>query len=338
MIISASRRTDIPACYPTWFMNRLRAGYCMVCNPFNPRQIRRVSLLRQDVDAIVFWTKNIRPFLPSLSEVTSIGHRFMVHVTLNPYPSILEPGLPPLDHRIADFKALSQRIGTSRVIWRYDPIIISNQTPFSYHRERFSALAKQLSSGTERVVVSVVQLYRKTLRGLMGLRERGLTPKGIRDRKPLFPKGTRDCNPRFARQQSLVVRQRSLIFEQHAADSAEMTELLSFFARTASEYGLEIVSCASQRDLRPLGIAPGRCIDGELLTRLWGLSGPWKNDPGQRPACGCSLSVDIGATNTCQNGCPYCYATSNHEQARDRYCMHDPNAEILDFSSRCSSK
>jgi DNA repair photolyase len=320
MIISASRRTDIPACYPTWLMNRLRAGYCIVSNPFNPRQIRRVSLLRQDVDAIVFWTKNVRPLLPSIDELISAGHRFMVQFTINPYPSILEPGLPPLDHRIADFKALGQLIGKSRVIWRYDPIIISNQTPFSYHRERFYALAKQLSSFTERVVVSVVQLYRKTLRGLMGLRKRGLTPKGIRDRKPLF------------------VRQRSLIFEQHAADSAEMSELLSFFARTANEYGLEIVSCASQCDLRLLGIAPGRCIDGELLTRLWGLAGPWKKDPGQRPACGCRLSVDIGATNTCQNGCPYCYATTNHEQARIQFLRHDSHAETLDFSSRCSSK
>ncbi len=320
MIISASRRTDIPACYPIWFMNRLRAGYCMVRNPFNPRQIRRVSLLRQDVDAIVFWTKNIRPFSPSLTEVTSIGHRFMVQFTLNPYPSILEPALPPLDHRIADFKALSQLIGKSRVIWRYDPIIISNQTPFSFHRQAFLALAEQLSGVTERVVVSLVQLYRKTLRGLMELGARGLTPKGIRDRKPLF------------------VRQRSLIFEQHAADSAEMNELLYFLSKTAGSHGLEIVSCASERDLSALRISPGRCIDGELFTSLWGLHGPWKKDPGQRPACGCTVSVDIGATNTCQNGCPYCYATTNHEQARIQFLQHDPDAEILDFSSRCSSK
>jgi DNA repair photolyase len=294
MIISCSRRTDIPACYPAWFMNRLRTGFCVVRNPFNPHQTKRVSLRREDVDALVFWTKNIRPFLPSINEVISAGYRFIVQFTLNPYPQILEPSLPPLDDRIADFRAASQLIGKSRVIWRYDPIIISNQTPFSYHRQAFSALARRLSGLTERVVVSIVQLYRKTLRGLTALRERGL-----------------------------VVKER-------AADSSEMDELLTFLAQTAGGYGLEIVSCASERNLSPLGIAPGRCIDGELFTRLWGLQGPWKKDPGQRPACGCTVSIDIGATNTCQNGCPYCYATTNHEQARSRYRMHDPNAEVLE--------
>ena len=302
MIVSCSRRTDIPACYPAWFMNRLRAGYCVVSNPFNPHQRRRVSLRREDVDALVFWTKNVRPLLPSIDELISAGHRFMVQFTLNPYPPILEPGMPRLEDRLADFETLSRLIGKNRVVWRYDPIIISNQTPFSFHRQAFLALAERLSEVTERVVVSVVQLYRKTLRGLMGLSERGL------------------------------------IFEQHAADSAEMNELLYFLAETAGSYGLEIVSCASERDLSVLRISPGRCIDGELFTSLWGLQGPWKKDPGQRPACGCTVSVDIGATNTCQHGCPYCYATTNHEQSRIQFLQHDSHAEILDFSSRCSSK
>lgn len=294
MIISASRRTDIPACYPVWFMNRLRAGYCIVRNPFNLHQKRRVSLRPGDVDALVFWTKNVRPFLPCIDELIAAGQRFIVQCTLNPYPPILEPRIPTLDDRLADLEALSRRIGKNRVIWRYDPIIISNKTPWSYHRQAFSDLARRLSGLTERVVVSVVQLYRKTQRGFSTLREHGL------------------------------------IVEERAADSVEMDELLSFLARTARNYGLEIVSCASERDLGPLGIAPGRCIDGELFTNLWGLQGPWKKDPGQRPACGCTVSVDIGATNTCQNGCPYCYATTNHQQARSRYRTHDPTAEMID--------
>ena len=140
MIISASRRTDIPAFYSEWFVNRLQEGYCLVPNPFNPRQVSRISLVPESVDAIVFWSKNPAPMLPFLPMVEDLSYRFYFLFTVNDYPKALEPGLPPLVERISTFVELSQRIGPRCVIWRYDPIILSNRTDASYHRKTFENL------------------------------------------------------------------------------------------------------------------------------------------------------------------------------------------------------
>ena len=116
MIISASRRTDIPAFYSEWFMNRLREGYCLVPNPFNPRQVARISLVPESVDAIVFWSKNPAPMLDFLPTIEDMGYRFYFLFTVNAYPRALEPNLPSLAERISTFVELSKRIGPRRVI------------------------------------------------------------------------------------------------------------------------------------------------------------------------------------------------------------------------------
>jgi hypothetical protein len=293
VIVSASRRTDIPAFYAGWLLERLRAGSCAVQNPFNPAQRSTISLGPEDVEALVFWTKNPAPLLPHLPEIDARGFRYYFQFTLNDYPALLEPGVPPLGERMASFAALSGRIGRERVIWRYDPILISNQTGFAYHRERFGALSSALAPHTFRVVVSVAHYYRKTRRNLSRLGPAGL------------------------------------VVDEGAAESPQMLDLLAGLATIARSRGLEIVSCASERDFTALGIAPGRCIDGELLERLWGLRGPWKKDPGQRPACGCAVSKDLGAVDTCLHGCTYCYATANREAALARHRAHDPASPML---------
>ena len=122
MIISASRRTDIPAFYAPWFVNRLRAGYCTVPNPFNRRQVRRISLLPQDVDVIVFWTRSARPLMPFLDELDERGYRYYFQYTLLAYPPPLDHGVPSLEDALDTMRALAERVGPRRVIWRYDPI------------------------------------------------------------------------------------------------------------------------------------------------------------------------------------------------------------------------
>jgi hypothetical protein len=156
MIISASRRTDIPAFYSKWFMNRIREGYCLVPNPLNTKQISVVTLSPVEVDAIVFWSKNPEPLIPYLSELDDYGFRYYFQFTLNDYPSALEPNIPSLESRLETFRKLSKLLGPKRVIWRYDPIIISNYTPPSYHIERFRNIANELRGFTKRVMVSFV--------------------------------------------------------------------------------------------------------------------------------------------------------------------------------------
>ena len=293
MIISASRRTDIPAFYSQWFMNRLREGYCLVPNPFNPMQVGRIPLVPESVDAIVFWSKNPAPMLRFLPEVEAIGHRFYFLFTVNAYPKTLEPNLPPLKERISTFMELSERLGPRRVIWRYDPIILSNRTDASYHSETFENLCRQLAERSKRVITSIITLYRKTLRNLVPLEKQGY------------------------------------VFDKEPRRNPEIETLLSHMATTAAEHGLEIFACAESRDYTHLGIKPSRCIDAALISELWGIPVSSKKDPGQREHCGCNVSRDIGMTDTCPHGCPYCYSTMNPEIALTQYKSHDPGFTAL---------
>ena len=149
MIISASRRTDIPAFYAPWFMNRMRAGYCTVPNPFNRSQVSRISLRPEDVDVIVFWTRNPRPLLPALDELDDRGYRYYFQYTLLDNPRTLDPKSPPVDAAIATFQTLAERIGPARVIWRYDPSVLSSATGADFHLERYARIAAALRQGVK---------------------------------------------------------------------------------------------------------------------------------------------------------------------------------------------
>ena len=173
MIISASRRTDIPGLYSEWLMNRIRHGWCQVPNPMNYNQLSYVSLKPDDVDAIIFWSKNPAPMISYLSELDRRGFRYYFQFGINDYPKVLEPNIPSLNDRIKTFHTISNRLEPLRVIWRYDPIIITNRTSPNYHRERFSNIASALKGYTKRVMVSLVDFYQKTERRLSTLENEG---------------------------------------------------------------------------------------------------------------------------------------------------------------------
>jgi hypothetical protein len=169
MIVSASRRTDIPALYAKWLLNRLRDGHALVRNPFHFRQVSRVSLEPSQVDCLVFWTKNPAPMLAHLAEIERLGHCFYFQYTLTACPRELEPYLPPREERIAAFRRLAERIGPDRVLWRFDPIVCTRQQgPEAVLRE-FATLAAQLHRHTRRCTVSFVTLYAKCKRNLAGI-------------------------------------------------------------------------------------------------------------------------------------------------------------------------
>ncbi|MEW6048512.1 MAG: DUF1848 domain-containing protein, partial [Bacillota bacterium] len=164
-VVSVSRRTDVPAFYSRWFMNRVRAGFCEWVNPFGGR-LQRVSLRPQDVAAFVFWTRNPSALFPYLRDLERRGFSFYFHFTINAYPPALEPSNPPPRLSIERFRALSDRVGPERVFWRFDPILVGEaggvEMDFEYHCRRFEKLAKALSGYTRRCYVSFVSLYRKT--------------------------------------------------------------------------------------------------------------------------------------------------------------------------------
>lgn len=161
LILSVSRRTDIPACYPEWFLNRLREGFVLVRNPMNPRQVSRIALTPDTVDCIVFWTKNPLPLMPYLPEIEAMGYPYLMQMTLTGYGPDAEAALPPVTERIAALRELAQRIGPKRLIWRYDPILLSDGYTAEWHADNFAQLAGALTGCTRRCVLSFLDVYPK---------------------------------------------------------------------------------------------------------------------------------------------------------------------------------
>ncbi|MCQ2753058.1 MAG: DUF1848 domain-containing protein [Bacilli bacterium] len=283
MIISASRRTDIPAFYTEWFLNRIKAGYVDVINPFDTTKASRLNLKSEYVTCIVFWTKNPKPLLKRIDELKD--YRYYFQYTLNAYEKDVEPGVPPLEESIKTFIELSKKIGKEKVIWRYDPIILTKKYDIDWHVAKFEYLIDKLNKYTEKVVISFVDLYKKTNRNTKDL---GLTPLGVK----------------------------------------EMNILADKLSKLAHKHKLDIATCSEKIDLDKYGISHNKCIDNELIERLFNVEVTDKRD-GQREACGCVACTDIGVYNTCLHRCKYCYATFNYKIANNNYRLHDPKSTTL---------
>lgn len=169
MILSVSRRTDIPAFYSDWLLNRLKEGYVLVPNPRNPSRYSQVQLSPQTVDCIVFWTKNPREMILKLDTISAMGYDFYIQFTLTPYGREVEAFLPDKKELIETFQKLSAILGPKRVIWRYDPVILTDQMDVAYHLECFEKMAGLLQGCTDRCVFSFLDFYARlgtTLREL----------------------------------------------------------------------------------------------------------------------------------------------------------------------------
>ncbi|MDR0722497.1 MAG: DUF1848 domain-containing protein [Treponema sp.] len=159
MIISASRRTDIPAYYAAWFFNRIREGFVSVRNPFYSHQVSKVFLSPERVDAFVFWTKNPKPMLNHLHLIKAYPYYFQF--TLNAYAQDIETRLPEKSELVDTFISLAEKIGPHRVIWRYDPILLNDTYPIAYHIEQFGIIARKLQGYTKKVSFSFMDFYKK---------------------------------------------------------------------------------------------------------------------------------------------------------------------------------
>jgi len=311
-IISASRSTDIPAFYGDWFMRRLEAGYVKWVNPFN-RRPQYVSLANARV--IVFWSKNPAPMLLHLAALDRAGISFYFQFTLNDYDDAgLEPHVPPLAQRIATFRQLSGRLGAHRVIWRFDPLILTDQLDVERLLTKVQRVGDAVHAHTEKLVFSYADIAR------YAQVQRNLRAAGI---------AAREFTP------------------------AEMHALAAGIAALARRWGLQAATCAEEIDLTAHGIAPNRCVDDALIMRLrpsddelrtfiypsprqptLGLGHPRPTphkDPGQRQPCGCIVSKDIGCYHTCGHLCRYCYANASADvvQRNIRLAQATPHSESI---------
>ena len=168
MIINTGQRTDIPAFYADWFVNRLKAGFVLVRNPYNPRSVTRYRLSPEVVDLIGFCTKNPAPMLPHMDLLRPYGQFW--YVTITPYGKEIEPGVPDKREVLESFRRLSDTVGPDRMGWRYDPVFISGDYPAERHIKAFEYMAQTLSGYTRTAVISFVDLYEKTKRNFPEVR------------------------------------------------------------------------------------------------------------------------------------------------------------------------
>lgn len=284
MIISASRRTDIPAFYSDWFLNRIKEGFVLVRNPMNFRQVSQVNLSPDVVDCIVFWTKNPQPMINRLSQLA--GYNYYFQFTLTPYDNTIETNVPDKKCLIKTFQELSARIGRDKVIWRYDPILLTNKFDVKHHVKWFEFLANELNGHTKKCVVSFIDMYKKTERNLKGI--------------------------------DLVPMSEEL-----------MKEVAHHLSLISKRYNLQLEACCEDIDLTQYGIEPRKCIDDELISKIIGKKLDIKKDPNQRLSCGCVQSIDIGAYNTCQHRCLYCYANFNNALVDKNVRLHSTKSPLL---------
>ena len=160
MIISASRRTDIPALYPEWFINRLKAGEVLVPNPYNRKKISRIQLSPDTIDCIAFWTKNPEPLIPYLSTIDKMGYSYYFQMTITDYEEDIEENVPCTEESMATFLLLSERLGKERVDWRFDPLLLTEKYSISYHLERFEMMCEWLHKATTRCIISFIDSYK----------------------------------------------------------------------------------------------------------------------------------------------------------------------------------
>ncbi len=159
MILFVSGRCDIPAFYSPWFYNRLKEGFVDVRNPFNPHQLSRIYLNEQNVDCILFCTKNPIPMMNKLHE---IPFPYIFHVTLTPYHQDIECNISNKREILKAVKELSSRLGKNRVIIRYDPILLTPKYTIAYHKKAFEKLCEELDGYIDHIIISFVDLYKNT--------------------------------------------------------------------------------------------------------------------------------------------------------------------------------
>ena len=283
MIINTGARTDTVQYYTPWLLKRFSEGYVLTRNPLFPHKVTRYELTPETIDCVVFCSKNYRPILPRLHEITERFNTFF-HYTITAYGCDIEPGVPSIGESIETLKELEKQVGARRICWRYDPVLLNDKYTLQVHRETFAYMAELLAGHVNRCIFSFVQMYRKLKFNMPEL-------------------------------QPISAEQRE--------------EIAAMLGGLARQHGLYIQTCGTDGDFRRYGVHSSGCMTLEMLGEANGLQFRSLKHKGSRRGCHCIESHDIGAYETCPNGCRYCYANKNHKKAAANYRRHDPDSPLL---------
>ena len=282
MIINTGCRTDIPAFYAKWLMNRIREGYVLVRNPYNPNQVTKYNLSPEVVDCLAFCTKNPEPILTYLDELDMYKQYWFV--TITPYGKDIEPNVPDKKKVMESFKKLSNHIGVDSIGWRYDPIFIGDGFDVNKHITCFGNMAKELKGYTHNCTISFLDLYEKVKRNAPNI------------------------NP---------------------PTKEEQIEMAKAFSKIGKENDMVIHACCEKTYLSQYGLQCNGCMSQEIVEKAINNTLQPLKRKNLRQECNCLMGNDIGAYNTCEHLCKYCYANANKQFVIENMKKHDDNSPFL---------
>lgn len=283
MILNTGGRTDTVQYYTEWLLRRFEEGYVLTRNPLFPSKVQRYELSPDKVDCVVFCSKNYRPILPRLREITDSFPTYF-HYTITAYGKDIEPGVPSIKESMETLIDLSRLVGKQRIAWRYDPVLLTKEYTMERHLETFEEMAGVLAPYIDRCIFSFVEMYKKLETNM----------------PELIPLSQEDMNT-----------------------------LAKGLGSIAQKYGIHIQTCGTNGDYTPYGIHSSGCMTLDILGNANGIVFKNLKHKGLRQGCHCIESRDIGAYDTCLNGCKYCYANKNPKKAFENYKYHDPSSPLL---------
>ena len=283
MIINTGGRTDTVQYYTEWLLKRFSEGWVLSRNPLFPNKVTRYELTPEKVDCVVFCSKNYKPILPRIHEITDRFPTYFYY-TITAYGRDMEPGVPSIEESIQTLAELSEKVGKGRVAWRYDPVLLTDTYTAERHFETFGRMAERLAPHVDRCIFSFVEMYKK-----LDFKMPELSP--------------------------ISAEQKDRLAQGHE--------------NIAARYGLHIQTCGTDDDYSLYGIHSSGCMTLEILGRANGLEFRDLSHRGMRAGCHCIESRDIGAYDTCINGCRYCYANTDDRLALENYKRHDPDSPLL---------
>lgn len=283
MILNVGGRTDIVNYYSEWLMNRIQEGFAYSRNPLFHNSVSKISLLPQDVDCFMFCSKNYQPMLKYMKQLNQT-YRIICHYTITAYGIDVEPNVPTIDESIKTLIDLSNIIGKEKILWRYDPILLTQKYTTEKHLETFESMAKQIAPHVQRCIFSFVEMYKKLDYNM----------------PEILP---------FTEQDKI--------------------KILKGMGEIAKKYHLFLQTCGTDENYEKYGIHISGCTTTEILEQAHSIKYKTVNARPMRKGCHCIPSRDIGAYDTCLNGCKYCYANKNPDLAKENIKLHDKNSPFL---------
>ena len=283
MIINTGGRTDTVQYYTEWLLNRFSEGHVLSRNPLFPNKVTRYELTPDTVDCVVFCSKNYRPILPRLHEITDRFNTYF-HYTITAYGKDIEPGVPGIEESMETLIKMSEKVGKQRIAWRYDPVLLTKEYTIKRHLETFEHMAEVISPYIDRCIFSFVEMYKKLEANM----------------PELIPLTGQD-----------------------------METLAQGLGMIAEKYGIYIQTCGTNGDYTRYGIHSSGCMTLDILGSANGIIFRNLKHKGMRQGCHCIESRDIGAYDTCMNGCKYCYANKTPRKPFENYKLHDPMSPLL---------